>query len=132
MARKPSQNTARLNERYRDLTTASRPRHQWQGQIDCRSWYKKTLLQLPDVDALRQKTQSLAVLDAILSPDWQYQYYSCNSKWDVDEMMASRKNGCGDELCILFNRSGAILKGFDHESCMSPWARRPIALAWFF
>ena len=37
--------------------------------------------------------------------------------------MASRKNGSGDELYILFNASGAIMKGFDHESAMSPWAR---------
>jgi hypothetical protein len=78
---------------------------------------------LPDVNALQRRAQSLAVLDAILSPDWQYRYYSFNSKWDTNEMMASRKNGSGDELYILFTTVGAIIKGFDHESFMSPWAR---------
>jgi hypothetical protein len=78
---------------------------------------------LPEVVGLRRRAQSLAVLDAIMSPDWQYRYYSFNSKWDLGEMMASRKNGSGDELYILFNSFGAILKGFDHESYMSPWAR---------
>jgi hypothetical protein len=85
---------------------------------------RSTLLRLPDVATLRRKGQSLAVLDAIMSPDWQYRYYSFNSMWDTDEMMASRSNGSGDELYILFNPFGAILKGFDHESFMSPWARK--------
>lgn len=78
---------------------------------------------LPDPDTLRRKAQSLAVLDAIMSPDWQYRYYSFNSKWDADEMMASMTDSCGDNFFILFNQQGAILKGFDHESFMSPWAR---------
>lgn len=84
---------------------------------------RSTLSILPDVATLRRKAQALAVLDAIMSPDWQYRYYSFNSRWDTDEKMASRKNGSGDELYVLFNPSGAILKGFDHESFMSPWAR---------
>lgn len=81
---------------------------------------KNTLLRLPDIIGLRRRAQSLAVLDAIMSPDWQYRYYLFNSKWDADEMMASRKNGSGDELYVLFTRFGAIFKGFDHESLMSP------------
>lgn len=89
---------------------------------------KSTLSTLPDLESLRRKAQSLAVLDAIMSPDWQYRYYSFNSEWDTDEMMASRKNGSGDELYILFNQFGAILKGFDHESFMSPWAREDQSL----
>jgi hypothetical protein len=84
---------------------------------------KNTLLRLPDITGLRRRAQSLAALDAIMSPDWRYRYYSFNSKWDANEMMASRKNGSGDELYVLFTRFGAILKGFDHESLMSPWAR---------
>ena len=30
--------------------------------------------------------------------------------------------GSGDEWYCLFNLAGAVLKGFDHESPMSPWA----------
>jgi len=84
---------------------------------------ESTLSILPDVVTLRRKAQSLALLDAIMSPDWQYRHYSFNSKWDTDEMMASRKNGSGDEPYILFNPVGAILKGVDHESFISPWTR---------
>ena len=36
--------------------------------------------------------------------------------------MASMRNGSGDEYFILFNSHGAVIKGFDHESSMSPWA----------
>ena len=36
--------------------------------------------------------------------------------------MASMRNGSGDEYFILFNSQGAIIKGFAHESSMSPWA----------
>jgi hypothetical protein len=89
---------------------------------------KSTLWILPDAVTLRRKAQSLALLDAIMSPNWQYRYYSFNSKWGTDEMMASRKNGSGDELYILFSPFGAILKGFDHESLMSPWTREDQSL----
>lgn len=36
--------------------------------------------------------------------------------------MASMRDGSGDDYFILFNSQGAIIKGFAHESSMSPWA----------
>ncbi len=83
---------------------------------------KTTLAALPDVEGLRKLTQSLAMLDAIMSPEWQYRYYSFNSKWYQGEMMASMSNGSGDGYFLLFDSHGAIMKGFDHESPMSPWS----------
>jgi hypothetical protein len=83
---------------------------------------KATLAALPDIESLRKLTQSLATLDAIMSSDWEYRYYSFNRKWSESEMMASMRNGCGEEYFILFDSHGAIMKGFDHESPMSPWA----------
>jgi len=82
-----------------------------------------TLSVLPDVRGLKKLSQSLALLDAILSADREYRYYSFDSKWASGEMMASMRNGSGDDYFILFNKIGAILKGFDHESDMSPYAR---------
>ncbi len=35
---------------------------------------------LPPVDALRRVMRSLAMLDAILCPDWQGRYFSFNSR----------------------------------------------------
>lgn len=55
------------------------------------------------------------MLDAIICPDWEYRYYSYNSKWGQDEEMASMRNGCGDDWFLLFDPHGAALKGFAHE-----------------
>jgi hypothetical protein len=80
---------------------------------------------LPDVDGLKSLLQSLAVLDAIMSPEWESRYYSFNSKWSRDEQMGSMRNGCGDEFFALFNRAGCFLKGFAHEYPMSPYRTSP-------
>lgn len=83
---------------------------------------KTRLTKLPDIESLRKLSQSLAMLEAIISPRWEHRYYSFNSKWREHEMMASMRNGSGDDYFILFNRNGAIIKGFAHESPMSPYA----------
>jgi hypothetical protein len=49
-------------------------------------------------DQLKSLCQSLAMLDAIMSPDWEYRHYSFDSKWDLNEMMASMKR---DVQCLL-------------------------------
>ena len=72
---------------------------------------KKQLASLPNVESLKRLTQSLAMLDAIMSPEWESRYYSFNSKWGEGEMMASMKDGSGDECFILFNPHGAIVNG---------------------
>ena len=59
------------------------------------------------------------MLDAILSPDWQYRHYSFNSRWSAGEQMASMRNGSGDEWFLLFAPWGAALKGFAHESTLA-------------
>ena len=87
---------------------------------------QKSLDSIPKIDSLKRLCQSLAVLDAIMSPEWEYRYYSFNSKWSEGEMMGSMRNGSGDEYFILFNSHGAIMKGFAHESSMSPWASDPV------
>jgi hypothetical protein len=53
---------------------------------------------LPDVESLRRLWQSMAMLDAILSPDWEYRYYSFNAAWGAGEEMGSMRDGCGDSL----------------------------------
>lgn len=41
-------------------------------------------------------------------------------------MMASMRDGSGDDYFVLFNEHGAIIKGFAHESPMSPFVNEPI------
>lgn len=76
----------------------------------------RNLAPLPDIPTLRRLAQSLAMLDAILSPDWERRYYSFNSAWAEAEMMASMRDGSGDHWFLLFCPGGAVLKGFAHES----------------
>ncbi|MFO0822721.1 MAG: hypothetical protein U0792_06305 [Gemmataceae bacterium] len=81
----------------------------------------RDLSKLPDIDGLKRLMQSMAMLDAILSPKWESRYYSFNSKWANGEQMGSMRNGQGDDLHSLFTKHGCFLKGFDHESQMSPY-----------
>lgn len=85
----------------------------------------RDLANLPKPEALRRLLQAYALLDAILEEDWQYRYYSFNSKWSATEQMASMRNGSGGDFFAVFDSSGCFLRGFDHESTMTPWRARP-------
>lgn len=74
---------------------------------------------MPDINTLQRLSQSLAMLDAIIMPEWDLRYYSFNSKWSKGEKMASMQNGSGDNYFALFTKKGAILKGFVADSSMA-------------
>ena len=76
----------------------------------------RNMRQLPDVSSLKRLLQSVAMLDAIICPEWEYRYYSFNANWATGEMMGSMRNGQGDDFFALFNCHGVFIKGFDHES----------------
>ena len=71
---------------------------------------------LPDIPGFRRLTKALALLDAILSPEWEYRYYSFDSRWSEGESMASMRNGCGDLWFALFCPAGVALHGLAHEA----------------
>jgi hypothetical protein len=77
---------------------------------------------LPDIEGLRRLSQSLAMLDAILCPEWEDRYYSFDKQWDpaAGDAMASMRDGSGDGYFVLFTPAGAIAKGFAHEAPMAP------------
>lgn len=80
---------------------------------------------MPDIEHLKALSQSLALLDAILQPQWDFRYYSFNSRWKDGEQMASMRDGSGDEYYLLFTSAGAIMKGFAHEAEMTPYRVEP-------
>ena len=80
---------------------------------------------LPDIRDLKALTQSLALLDAILCPEWSHRYHSFVCNWGDDESLAWMRNGQGDGYFCLFNADGALLKGFWHEAPMSPFRVDP-------
>jgi hypothetical protein len=76
----------------------------------------KNLDLLPNPIQLKRLCQAIAALEAILSPDWQYRYYSYNKNWAKDEAFCQMRDGSGDEMLILFTNTGAVINGFAHES----------------
>ena len=70
---------------------------------------------LPDRRSLESICKAISVLDAIISQEWQYRYYSFNSKWDANERCLQMRNGSGDEMHILFREDGCAINGFAHE-----------------
>lgn len=77
---------------------------------------------LPGIAELREHCRALAILEAIISPDWESRYYSFNSAWAAGQQVASMRDGSGNEWSIVFCAEGAYVRGFDHESPMSPYA----------
>ncbi len=88
----------------------------------------RDLSSLPDVDRLRAALQSMALLDAILEPEWELRYYSFNARWGDGKQLGSMRNGQGDDFHAVFSAAGCFLKGFAHEAKMSPYGRRPKAV----
>lgn len=70
---------------------------------------------LPEIEELRRLMQSLAMLDAIMSPEWESRYFSFNSEWAHGEQMGSMCNGSGDDWFALFLPAGVAIKGCAHE-----------------
>lgn len=73
--------------------------------------------------ALLRVWKNLSILDAILCAEPEYRYHSFHSKWSPGMQVGFVKNGAGDEMYGLFIGDGVLIKGFDHESIMSPYAR---------
>jgi hypothetical protein len=80
---------------------------------------------LPGVDELKRLMQSLAMLDAIMQRDAAYRRHAFDCGCAQGKQIASMRTGGGDEWFCGFNKAGALLKGFDHESAMSPWRASP-------
>jgi hypothetical protein len=86
------------------------------------------LPRLPDVEVLEQRSRVLAVLDAILCPDWDLRYHSFDAVWSERQRMGSMRDGSGTASWIVFSDAGAFVQGFDHESPMTPFRVSPPAV----
>jgi hypothetical protein len=79
---------------------------------------------LPPPARLRDLLRALAMLDAILQPDWEYRYFSFDPAWAPGQELGSMRNGEGDWFFAWFPAPGACaIRGFDHESPMTPFQR---------
>lgn len=75
--------------------------------------------ELPAITELRRRAQALAMLDAIVCPEWDYRYYSFNARWSPGSAMGSMRDGCGDGFFILFGPWDAAIKGLAHETALA-------------
>lgn len=78
---------------------------------------------LPDPTTLHRVSLAVAALDVVMSSDWEERYFAFDPTWDDGEEYASMANGSGDSYHIVFSDQGVVIRGFDHESDLSPWAR---------
>ena len=85
----------------------------------------EVIRRLPGISVVRDRSRAMAMVDAIMSPDWESRFYSFDSRWSPTEEMASMRDGCGNEYSIVFSPAGAYVRGFDHESPMSPYRVDP-------
>src|SRR5262245_44034411 len=69
-------------------------------------------MDLPKSNVLRRVCQAMATLDALIMQEWEFRYYSHNSRWDPQQEMASMRNGSGDHYCFLFTVGGGAFKGY--------------------
>ncbi len=75
----------------------------------------KNLVLLPDREKIQTITKAVSVLDAILSQDWEFRYYSYNRYWSEQEEFFEMRNGSGDHMLILFRKEGTVINGFGKE-----------------
>ncbi|MER5381438.1 hypothetical protein ABT040_14310 [Streptomyces sp. NPDC002688] len=67
--------------------------------------------------------------EAIVNPEGE-RYYSYSARWSETEEAATMRNGSGDEYDIVFAPTGAYIRGFDHESPLSPYHHEDVPAPW--
>lgn len=83
-------------------------------------WNETTMM---SADALRKRMRILAALDIIFSEGEWLRTHHYENELQPGVAWGNINNGAGDHLHVLFTNSGTLIKGFDHESPLSPHAR---------
>ena len=55
-------------------------------------------LNLPERQKLQTICKAISVLDATLSQEWEYRYYSYNNEWADKEEFCEMRSGSGDQF----------------------------------
>ncbi|TXS06000.1 hypothetical protein EAO73_07910 [Streptomyces sp. col6] len=82
---------------------------------------RETATLLPGPEELRTHVRALAALDAAIGDDPRFCCYTFDSAWAPGEETALMDNGSGDDFSVHFTPAGVLIRGFDHESEMSPY-----------
>lgn len=81
---------------------------------------------LPCISPLNDLCRSLAMLDAILCPEWDHRWHGFDAHWSPTEAMASMRDGSGGEYSLVFSAAGVYARGFDLEAVRHVYALRPL------
>ncbi len=86
---------------------------------------------LPSPGKLRSLCRTIATLDAILWPDEAGRSHFWTARWGREASVFEARDGQGDHLHVwLSNKGGGVIRGFAHESPMSPWAKGRDGKVW--
>lgn len=88
----------------------------------------RNLSELPSPADLQLRMQEMAALTAVFDIDYGEPTYAYYPKWTKHQQVGAVKNGSGDELFVHFKNAGCFIKGFGHESAMTPHRTSPPAL----
>ncbi|MEK3786380.1 hypothetical protein [Paenibacillus sp. FSL K6-1230] len=72
---------------------------------------------------LQTNLRVLALLDIILCDEEWLRYYTYEPAWAEGVSLAKVDDGSGNHMYVIFAPEGTIIKGFDHESELSPHAQ---------
>lgn len=67
------------------------------------------------IKEITQNLKCIAVLEAIICPEWEYRCFSYNSHWGDEEEMASMNNSSGDEWFLWVKGRHAAVKLINYE-----------------
>ena len=68
-----------------------------------------------NINKLKNKLKSIALLEAIISPEWEDRYFSYDSDWAEDEEMASMRDGEGNSWFLVFRGESFCYKSISQE-----------------
>lgn len=90
--------------------------------FDTRMNAPETALRLPEPPVVRDLSRRTALLEFLVNSDGLYRKYDFTPDWRPGWDLATMSNGGGDEYAIALSRTAGLIRCFDHESEMSPYA----------
>ncbi|MDQ0605096.1 hypothetical protein QF037_009441 [Streptomyces canus] len=88
----------------------------------------EVIAQLPAPEIIRARSKAMAMLGAVLSPEWEFRYHSYDTQWAPSEELASMKDGSGNDYAVVFSESGVYAQATCHESAINAYRARRAAV----
>jgi hypothetical protein len=84
---------------------------------------KKAIHKIPSARELEKRLMAYAKIDYLMNYDdeWLKTYHYDDKNWIEGGQYFRIEDGCGDHYHVLISPAGSVIKGFGHESDMSPY-----------